>query len=105
MKVAFRQEDGNLSQVLGSLSGSYTLGSGAAQSGNYKEDSQPSQWRIDGTVAGTLTPSGTANGVGGVGCAKRTLRTAGAHTIAVVGLNSDDGDDTALIDQVFLELA
>ena len=105
MKVAFRQEDGNLRQVLGSLSGSYTLGSGAAQSGNYKEDSQPSQWRIDGTVAGTLTPSGTASGVGGVGCAKRTLRTAGAHTIAVVGLNSDDGDDTALIDQVFLELA
>ncbi len=78
-----------------------TLGFSAAQRGNYQESSQTFQVLIDATVVGTFTPSGIDYAVY---TTDSFHVTAGAHTITFLGLNPDGGDNTALIDQVFLEL-
>jgi hypothetical protein len=88
--------------VLDFSSDSYALGSGAAQRGNYREGSPTFPVRMDGTVVGTFTRLGTAGAVYGThGFNVRT----GTHPVTVVGLNPDEGGDTAVIDRVFLELA
>ena len=87
--------------MLDFLAVSYTLGFGAAQRGNYQESNQTFQVLIDDTVLGTLTPSGTDYAV----YTTDTFQVrAGTHTLTFRGLNPDGGDNTALIDQVFLEL-
>jgi N-acetylneuraminic acid mutarotase len=100
-QVAFLQGTGSFSQVVNFLAGSYTIGFSAAQRGNYQDSSQTFQVLIDGTVVGTFTPTGTAYAV-----YTATFQvTAGAHTLTFVGLDPDGGDNTAFLDQVFLERA
>jgi acetyl esterase/lipase len=100
MQVAFLQRDANFTEVLDFLSVSNTLGFGAAQPPNYQESSQMFQVLIDDTVVGTFTPSGTDHAVYTTDKFQVTTAT---HTLTLRGLNPDGGDNTALIDQVFLE--
>src|SRR5262249_28584268 len=55
---------------------------------------------VDGTVVGTITPSGTNYGVYGT---NTFTVTAGTHTVTFIGLNPSGGDNTALIDEVSIQ--
>jgi hypothetical protein len=95
-------QDGHFSQVVDLLSSNHVLGFGAPQRGIYSESSQPFPVRIDRGIAGTITASGIAPNVSRA--ASFQVR-ASARPVPSGGFNLDGGYDTALIDQVFRELA
>jgi hypothetical protein len=99
-QVAFLQGYGSVSQsVTFVAAGTYSLGFSAAQRGN-DNSSQRFQVLIDGAVVvGTYTPGDASYTA--YTTASFTV-TAGSHTISFIGLDPDGGDNTALIDQVFL---
>jgi len=88
--------------VAGWAAGSYTISFRAAQRGNQSGCVEDFQVLVDGHVVGTFAPAGTAY---------RAYSTAtfavaaGAHTITFVGLDTANGDNTALIDEVALAIA
>jgi hypothetical protein len=98
-QVAFLQGFGGVSQALTFAAGSYTLFFSAAQRGDGNASSQTLQVLVDGMVVGTFTPA-DANYAGYT--TSRFTVTAGAHTIAFVGLDPDGLDNTAFLDQVGL---
>jgi hypothetical protein len=96
-QVGFLQGNGAMSQSVSFPAGTYTISFLAAQRGNWQASSQTFQVTVDGTVVGTFTPAGTSY-------APYTTNafsvTAGAHTIAFVGLNPNGGDNTAFVDKL-----
>jgi hypothetical protein len=99
--IALLQRDGNFSQMPDLLAGSHALDLGAARRGDNQEHSKIIPEPNDGGISGALKPFNTAYGV---------YRTdsfqvkAVAHRVPFGGVTPDDGDDTALLDQVFLKL-
>jgi hypothetical protein len=99
-QVAFLQGFGSISQSVTFAAGTYSISFSAAQRGN-DNSSQRFQVLVDGNVLGTFTP----------GSASYTTYTtdsftvtAGSHTISFVGLDPNGGDNTAFLDQVFLNM-
>jgi hypothetical protein len=95
-QVAFLQGYGSVRQSVTLAAGTYTLSFSAAQRANFQASSQTFAVEVDGTVVGTVTPTGTTYATY---TASFTV-TAGAHTITFVGTDPDGKDNTAFIDQV-----
>src|SRR5204862_4314208 len=101
-QVAFLQGAGSaISQAVNFTAGTYFLSFSAAQRATYNWSKQTFWALVDGSVVGTCTPSGTSYAA--YTTAPFTV-SAGTHTIAFVGLNPNGGDNTALIDQVAINL-
>ena len=98
-QVAFLQITGSIQQVLNLTAGAYTLAFLAAQRANYGGTTQQIQILVDGNVVGTITPAGTNYAV--YSTSPFTVAT-GIHTIELLGLNPNGGDNTAFIDEVVL---
>jgi hypothetical protein len=98
-QVAFLQETGSMSQSVYFAPGTYSISFMAAQrSGN----SQQIKVLVDDTqVVGDYTPTGTQYTLFQTG--NFTIATAGIHTISLVGLDLETGDNTALVDSVSLQ--
>ena len=97
-QVAFLQDGGSISQTINfAAAGSYQLTFDAAQRENFPSD-QSVQVLVDGTVVGTITPSGTTYGLYATSAFSVS---AGAHTVTLRGTSSS-GYDTAFIDAVSL---
>ena len=97
-QVAFLQGTANgISQSLDfAVTGSYVVSFQAAQRGNYQPSgSQTIEVLLDGTVIGTITPSGTTYASYSSG---PIAVSAGTHTLTFEGLTS--GDSTAFLDAV-----
>jgi hypothetical protein len=100
-QVAFLQETGSFSQrVADWAAGSYAITFDAAQRGGRSH--QNFEVLVDGTVVGTLKPTGTSYQT--YTTAAFTL-TAGAHTIEFLGLNTAGGDNTAFVDAISVATA
>jgi cell surface hyaluronidase len=101
-QVAFLQGQGGLTQTVASWSaGTYTIHFQAAQRGKYNAASQDFRVLLDGRVVGTFRPSGAI--YASYETAAFTVG-AGPHTITFQGLNSNGGDNTALIDNALISL-
>ena len=99
-QVAFVQGTGSIGQAVNLSAGSYTLDFSAAQHGNYNQGGQTLEVLVDGTaVGGNITPTGTNYAT--YHSASFTV-TAGTHTITIEGLDLAGGDNTALVDNVFI---
>jgi hypothetical protein len=100
-QVAFLQETGSLSQAVNfPVGGSYLISLSAAQRANNGTSNEAFQVKVDGTVVGTITPSGTSYATYTTAAFNVT---AGSHTIALVGVDPSGADYTALIDQVRID--
>ncbi len=98
-QVAFLQELGTMSQVVNFTAGSYAISFYAAQ--RYGQaSSQKFEVEVDGTVVGTFTPTSTTYGLY---TTNSFTVTAGAHTVEFIGLDPSGGDNTALIDDAFIQ--
>jgi fibronectin type 3 domain-containing protein len=103
VQVGFVQGTASISQPLtSSSSGTWAVTFSAAQRGNTSNGGQTLQVQIDGTVVGTVTPSGASYADYTVTSAALA---AGTHTLAFVGTNPQGGDNTALIDDVRISLS
>lgn len=101
-QVAFVQMNGSASQTVTNWSaGTYTIHFQAAQRGKYNASSEDFRVLLDGQVVGTFRPSGSI--YANYTTAAFTVG-AGPHTIMFQGLNSNGGDNTALIDSVLISL-
>jgi uncharacterized repeat protein (TIGR01451 family) len=100
-QVAFLQRTGIFNQAVTLTAGSYTISFSAAQRATYQSSSQTFQVQIDGVSVGSFTPASTSYATLTTSV---FTATAGAHTIAFVGINPNGGDNTAFIDQVVLNL-
>jgi hypothetical protein len=99
-QVAFLQGQGGLSQSVANWSaGTYTIRFQAAQRGRYNASSEDFRVLLDGQAVGTFRPSGSI--YANYTTAAFTVG-AGPHTITFQGLNSNGGDNTALIDSVLI---
>ena len=97
-QVAFIQETGSFSQdVSGWAAGTYVLTFDAVQRENFQAHQQNFSVSIDGNVVGTFTPTGTT--YQSYSTAAFTV-SRGTLTITFQGLDSADGDNTALLDAV-----
>ncbi len=102
-QVALLQKTGTASQsVYFSLPGTYQISFSAAQRGNYITSHETVQVLVDGTVVGTITPTGTSYATYTTGSFSVT---AGYHTITLAGIDPTGADYTAFIDQVSLSNA
>jgi hypothetical protein len=96
-QVAFLQETGSISQVVGGwAAGTYVLTFDAAQRANLGAH-QNFNVLIDGKVVSTFTPSSAS--YQSYSTVAFTV-TAGTHTITFQGLNSAGGDNTAFLDRI-----
>ena len=108
-QVAFLQATGSFTQsVSGLAAGTYTVSFDAAQRAN-SSGVQDQNFEVlvdggqsDGVVAGTFTPA--SGSYAGMTTASFALA-AGTHTITFQGLDSAGGDNTALVDNVQLNLS
>jgi hypothetical protein len=96
-QVAFLQNSGSFSQAVTLAAGCHTVRFNAAQRATFQSSNQTFEVTVDGNVVGTFTPPNTSYGTFTTSVFQVT---AGAHTIAFVGLNPNGGDNTAFIDQV-----
>jgi hypothetical protein len=101
-QVAFLQNTGSVQQSINvTTAGTYAVDFFAAQRGGFNTSAQTFRVLVDGIEVGRFTPAGAAYSF-------QTTSTfavsAGAHTIRFEGLNPNSGDNTALIDDVFLQL-
>jgi len=97
-QVGFLEYTGSAAQTVdGWQAGSYVVSFQAAQRGNYQASRQDLAVTVDGQTVGTFTPGSTS--YAGYATAAFTV-TAGSHTVAVVGLDTAGGDNTALLDSV-----
>ncbi len=97
-QVAFIQMTGSLSQSVVLAGGTYSISLEAAQRA-IGPSNQTVEVLVDGAPVSTITPSGTSYAE--YDSATFTVGS-GAHTIELLGLDPHGGDNTALIDQVFL---
>jgi hypothetical protein len=95
-QVAFLQGYGSVSQAVTFAAGDYYISFLAAQRTS-NASSQTFKVLVDGAVVATFVPGGTSYAAYNT---NRFLVADGAHTIALVGLDPDGGDNTAFIDQV-----
>ena len=96
-QVAFLQKNGTLSQAVNFSAGTYIVSFDAAQRKNFQASSQTVAVEVDGTVVGTIKPSGTSYALY---TTNAFTVTAGTHTVEFVGLDPNGGDNTAFIDEV-----
>ncbi len=98
-QVAFLQKYGTMSQVVNFSAGTYAISFYAAQ--RYGQaSSQKFEVTVDGTMVGTFTPTGTTYSVY---TTNSFTVTAGTHTVEFIGLDPNGGDNTALIDDAFIQ--
>jgi uncharacterized protein YkwD len=99
-QVAFLQGTGSISQTTGSLSaGTYVVSLMAAQRGNLFAGGQTIEVLVDGQAIASFTPPGATYTTF---VTTSFMLGAGPHIIQLRGLNLPGGDNTAFIDQVFL---
>ena len=96
-QVAYIQRTGSITQSLNFPAGSYALMFDAAQRGNFGTSAQSIEVLVGGNNVGTITPTGTAYSLYSTEVFKVT---SGPHTIELVGLDPQGGDNTAFIDSV-----
>ena len=84
--------------------GTYTLDFAAAQRGNYNHGGQVLQVLVDGAAVGRRASRRPARATRPYASVNFTVA-AGTHTITIAGLNPHGGDNTALIDNVFVQPA
>jgi hypothetical protein len=102
-QVAFIQGNGSMSQSVSLDAGTYSVSFQAAQRGGILQTHyQELQFLVDGAQVGLVTPSGTSYALYQT---PTFTVAAGTHTIQLVGLNPQGGNNTALVDQVALTLA
>jgi O-glycosyl hydrolase len=103
-QVAFLQMAGStISQTVSLATGTYSLNFQAAQRVQWQPGQQDFEVLVDGQVAGKFTPA-----AGGAYASFTTgpfTLTSGAHTISFLGLDTQTGDNTVLIDNVQLVAA
>lgn len=98
-QVAFLQMTGTITQSMTLPAGTFRIALKAAQRVNYQSSSQDFQVLVDGTPVGYFRPPSafyTALETSSFNLA------AGTHTISIQGVDSDGGDNTALIDAIEL---
>jgi streptogramin lyase len=101
VQVAFLQNTGSFQQSVTLSAGTYAVDFFAAQRGSFNTSAQTFRVLVDGVEVGRFTPGGAAYSFQ----ATSTFAVAaGAHTLRFEGLNPTGGDNTALIDDVFLQL-
>jgi hypothetical protein len=98
-QVAYLEQTGSFNQSLGLPAGSYQIGFQSAQRSTVNTHPQNFNVLVDGNVVGSFTPGGTTYQQSYT-CVFTV--TGGSHTIAFQGVNSAGGDNTALIDSVFI---
>jgi hypothetical protein len=99
-QVAFLQKNGTIGQAVNFTAGTYTLSFYAAQRAG-QASSQTFEVEVDGTVVGTITPNGTSYNLY---TTDAFTVTSGAHSVAFIGLNPNGGDNTALIDELSIQV-
>ena len=97
-QVAFIQINGSLSQSVVLAGGTYLISLEAAQRA-FGPSNQTVEALVDSTPVSTITPAGTSYAE--YDTATFTV-SSGAHTIELLGLDPHGGDNTALIDEGFL---
>ncbi len=100
-QVAFIQVTGSLSQSVVLAGGTYSISLDAAQR-NIAQAGQTIEVLVDNKPVSTITPTGT--NYAEYNTATFTV-SSGPHTIELLGLDPHGGDNTALVDQVFLNWA
>jgi hypothetical protein len=95
-QVAFLQGYGTISQAVMFTAGTFSISFEAAQRANSQASSQTFEVTVDGTVVGTFTPNGTGYKLY---TTNAFTVTAGTHTVKLIGLDPNGGDNTAFIDQ------
>jgi hypothetical protein len=101
-QVAFLQENGAISQVVTCTAGSRVITFDAAQRANRQASFQTIGVYVDNNLVGTIQPNSTNY----VSYSTSVFNlAAGSHTIQLVGLNPNGGDNTAFIDQVAIQSA
>ena len=112
-QVAFIKGTGNISQSVFMAPGVYNISYLAAQRNTYQSQYQELEVLVDSQPVGSAIPAspGTANNkypagttYGLYATSNFTITTAGWHTIEFLGLNPTGGDNTALIDDVQLNV-
>ncbi len=98
-QVAFIQITGSLSQSVVLAGGTYSISLEAAQRANVSQAGQTIEVLVDGAPVSTITP--TSANYAEYDTATFTVGS-GAHTIELLGLDPHGGDNTAFVDQVFL---
>jgi RHS repeat-associated protein len=98
-QVAYLEQTGSFSQSMALPAGSYQIGFQSAQRSTVNTHPQIFNVLVDGNVVGSFTPTGTT--YQGYYTGVFTVA-AGSHTITFQGVNSAGGDNTALIDSVFI---
>ena len=101
-QVAFLQGSSSVQQTFNLAAAAYTFTFDAAQRGNQNNGGQEIQVLLDGNIVGAITPQGT-NYVSYT-TPSFTVATTGSHTIELLGLNPNGGDNTAFIDELDLVL-
>jgi streptogramin lyase len=103
VQVAFLQATGTTRQAIVLSAGTYAVDFYAAQRGSFNASTQTIRVLIDGVEIGRFTPGGSAYTFQTTNTF--TVATGGqAHNIQFEGLNPNGGDNTALIDDVFVQL-
>jgi streptogramin lyase len=98
-QAAVLQQTGAFSQNITLVAGTYALDFFAAQRGTVNPGTQTFRVLIDGIEVGRFTPNGTSYAFW---TTSTFTATAGAHVVRFEGLNPKKGDNTALIDDVFV---
>jgi hypothetical protein len=101
-QVAYIQMKGQISQTINVAAGTYDLTLSAAQRGNFQASTQTFEVVVDNTVVGIFNPSGP--GYTNLTTGPFTV-TAGTHTLALVGMDPNGGDNTVLISQLAVNVA
>jgi hypothetical protein len=96
-QVAFLQDNGFISQNVNFTAGTYVLTLYAAQRANWQASFQTIGVYVDHNPVATIQPSGTEYLVYST---HPFSVSAGTHTIQLVGLDPNGGDNTAFVDQV-----
>ncbi len=95
-QAAFIQMTGSTSQSVNMAAGTYSISLDAAQRA-IGPSNQTIEVLVDNAIVGTITPSSTSYSVYTTAA---FFEAAGAHTIEILGLDPQGGDNTAFIDQV-----
>jgi predicted RecA/RadA family phage recombinase/DNA-directed RNA polymerase subunit K/omega len=100
VQAAFLQSTGSMSQSVYLDGGTYSLSFLAAQRAGQRQ-SQEFEVLVDSAVVGTVTPTGAT--YGSYETSDFTVA-AGTHTIELLGMNPQGGDNTAFVDEVAISV-
>ena len=100
-QVGYIQMKGQISQTISVAAGTYDLTLSAAQRGNFQASTQTFEVVVDGTVVGIFDPTGSGYTIMTTG---PFTVTAGTHTLALVGLDPNGGDNTVFVDQLAINV-